>query len=575
MSRSKHSFDSLIRCAAVVVLGFVSTAVATHAQSLPAPIKISNGIGGGKSFPAMAVDARGGIDIAWTQSDGSVTFRRSTDGGRTFSNPTVVQAANSQSVILFGLQIGVDAAGNISLVWGDFLSSGAEGDFFSRSTDSGLTFSTPEDVAPVFGGNVGGAVRLAVTPDGDIQIGDFIAQAVNNVTVSSLFFIHSSDGGATFSAPVEVWTPASAQNSGQSLSVGEGPRGQFYVFWTSVSNGGAQCDVLFSRSLNGGGTFSSPANISNAAESCSMDPVPAIDPEEGVDVIWLSNGASSVSFSRSTDGGVSFSAPINVTGMQQDADVFNQQLAVNADGEVAVTWESTTFNTGLTEVLFAHSEDGRHFSGPTILSLPPDPSVGLAVGPAAVGVDRDGEVSVAWSDNGLQDVFFKRSKAEGSSFSNPAKLSNVGVTEAQEVVFQLIVNSQGDAYILWKAIAPFDFYFNRVPASASLAGDFRIHVTPKAETAVPGATLQLQVAGVAFGGTTNVVTLNCSSLPRSATCTFNPPSITVPSSAATSTLALTIPATTAPGNYLFAVNGVGGSTIDTKTVALTVTAPGQ
>jgi hypothetical protein len=197
MSRSKHSFDSLIRCVAVVVLGFISTAVATHAQSLPAPIRISNGIGGGKSFSAMAVDAKGGIDVAWTQSDGSVTFRRSTDGGRTFSNPAVVQPAISPTPILVAIQIGTDEAGNINLVWTEF-GAGPDADLFSRSTDGGLTFSTPKDLAPSFGAPVGGIPRLAVDSTGDIQVGDVTIQTVNNAIVAPLVFIHSTDGGQLF-----------------------------------------------------------------------------------------------------------------------------------------------------------------------------------------------------------------------------------------------------------------------------------------------------------------------------------------------------------------------------------------
>jgi hypothetical protein len=399
-------------------------------------------------------------------------------------------------------------------------------------------------------------------------------QTVNNAIIAPLVFIHSTNGGATFSAPVTVWTPASPQNTLGSLWTGDGPEGQVYVFWTSESNGNAQCDILFSRSLDNGGTFSSPANISNVPGSCSAGAIAAVDPAGRVNVVWVSNSAS-ISFSRSVDQGASFSVPTSASGILQGADVGIQQLGVNARGEIAVAWESSTSNAGVTEVLVARSKDGRHFSGPTIVSLPPAQPFGTLVGPPAVGIDHDGEINVAWSDNGSQDVFFKRSTAEGGGFSNPAKLSNIGVTEVQENVSQLIVNSQGDAYVLWKAAVPFDFYFNRVPASASLPGDFRIPVTPKSETAAPGATLQLQVAGVALGANTAVVTLSCNSLPPSATCTFNPPSITVPSSTATSTLTLTIPATTAPGNYVIGVNGVGASTIDTKTVALTVTAPGQ
>jgi hypothetical protein len=139
MSHSKHSFDHFVRCVAILVLAVGAGSVDARGQSVPAPVKISNGVLPGKSFAAMAVDAKGGIDIAWTQSDGSVTFRRSTDGGVTFSNPTVVQPAISPTPILVAIQVGADEAGDINLVWTEF-GVGPDADLFSRSTDGGLTF---------------------------------------------------------------------------------------------------------------------------------------------------------------------------------------------------------------------------------------------------------------------------------------------------------------------------------------------------------------------------------------------------------------------------------------------------
>src|SRR5262249_24972421 len=56
------------------------------AQTPPPPINLSNGVGGGFN-PVMALDAKGGIDVAWIGS--GVFFARSVDGGATFSTTTV------------------------------------------------------------------------------------------------------------------------------------------------------------------------------------------------------------------------------------------------------------------------------------------------------------------------------------------------------------------------------------------------------------------------------------------------------------------------------------------------------
>jgi len=69
------------------------------------------------------------------------------------------------------------------------------------------------------------------------------------------------------------------------------------------------------------------------------------------------------------------------------------------------------------------------------------------------------------------------------------------------------------------------------------------------------------------------VNLSCSELPPFATCTFNPARVTSRFLPQFSTLTLTVPATLAPGKYLFGVNGVSTSTTTTNTVQLSVAVP--
>jgi hypothetical protein len=511
----------------------------------------------------MSLDANGNIDIAWLQSANGVFFRRSTDGGATFSNTTVVQV-NAEPKYL---QMGLDAAGSINLLWwtpaGPF--GGFVAAFFSRSIDGGLTFSTPTNLSPNLGGIQSLSPQLVVDPSGNVDI--FWFDFVN----PGLFFIRSTEGDANFSAPVKVW---SVVGDGFNLRAASGSKGQVYIFWTREE--GAQCDILFSRSIDSGATFSSAANISNAPGACSTNPKPLVDSRGNINVVWLTNGKS-VSFSRSTDAGATFSAPKNVAGTVQFFSVSGQQIAVEPNGEIDIVWSAVLSEV---TVLFARSDDnGATFSTPTILSLPPRPNM-TGAGDPAIGVDPCGNISVAWEDDsvgsssGEFDIFFKRSTDGGTTFSNPVDLSN---TPYQAEVFpQIAVDSRGNTYLVWETThPPLNVFFSRVADSSRQTGDFRISVSPKSQSAVQGDVLRFEVAAYAVAKPGQVANLSCSDLPPSATCTFNPPSVTARHSRSVANMTVTIPANEFPGTYLFAVNGVGGSTTDTQTVELIVRTPGD
>ena len=555
MHSSKDLIALLVRCPAVLGLAFVSMAVATLGQTVPLPVNLSGAVGGGRS-PVMALDANGNIDIAWLQPANGVFFRRSTDGGATFSNTTAVQV-NAEPQYL---QMGLDAAGNINLLWwtraGPF--GGFVAAFFSRSTDRGLTFSTPTNLSPNLGGIQSFSPQLVVDPSGQVDI--FWFDFVN----PGLFFIRSTDGDDHFSAPVKVW---SVVGDGFNLRAASGSKGQVYIFWTREE--GAQCDILFSRSIDGGVTFSSATNISNARGACSTNPKPLVDSRGNINVVWLTNGKS-VSFSRSTDAGATFSATKSVAGTVQFFSVSGQQIAVEPNGEIAIVWSAVL--SELT-VLFARSDDnGATFSTPTILSLPPRPNM-TGAGDPAIGVDPCGNISVAWEDDsvgissGEFDIFFKRSTDGGTTFSNPVDLSNT--PQQAEVFPQIAVDSRGDTYLVWETTnPPLNVFFSRVADSSRQTGDFRISVPPKSQSAAQGDMLRFEVAAHAVGKKGQVADLSCSALPPSATCTFNPPSVTARHSRSVAIMTVTIPANEVPGTYLFAVNGAGGSTTDTQTVLM-------
>jgi hypothetical protein len=557
----KDFLDPLVRRAVFLFLAFVAAGAGAYGGTLPPPVNLSSSVGGGQR-PIMRVDAKGNIDVAWMGL--GVYFTRSVDGGATFPQTTTVQLGTQPQ----GLQMVLDPAGNVDLLWWTHASDGSRvAVFFSRSGDGGLTFSAPKNLSPNFGGIQSFSPQLAVDGSGHIDIAwsDF-------VNPGYLYFIRSTDEGASFSAAVNVWTAVAGDLIG--LRTATGPKGQVYLFWSKEIVG--QCDVLFSRSLDGGVTFSSAAQLSNDPGQCSKSPVPLVDSSGNIDVVWTTQ---SVIFSRSTDEGATFSAPTSVSGtmtfflVHEDA-----RIAVEPSGEIEVVWSAELAGN---TVFFARSANlGATFSTPSILSIPPGPNVRSGAGGAVIDVDPSGKISVAWEDDGLasfsgnSDIFFRRSTDPGGPFSNPVNLSNT--PNQGEVSPQIAADSQGNAYVVWEAAnSPSDVFFSRVPASSSLGGDFRISVSPKSKSALQGEVLHFDVNASALGALNDVVNLSCSELPPLATCTFTPPFVTARPSGSTASLTATVPATLAPATYLFTVNGVGGSTIDTQTVELTVSAPGS
>jgi hypothetical protein len=577
MYRPKHPLATSIRSLPVSALALITAAVAAHGASLPPPIRLSDGVTSGPHVAIMALDAKGHVDVAWTQPNG-VFFRHSADGGVTFSNTIEVQpAAASQTPV--NLQIGTDAAGNIDLLWALLNSDGSLANlFFSRSTDGGFTFSAPKGLVPNFGGAVDPRPALLVHSDGAIDIADFAT--VNGTT--ALFFARSTDGGNTFSTPVNAWTlPANEQEPNRAFGIAAaGSSGQLYFFW-SRQLGLDQCDLLSTHSLDGGQTFSSAANLSNS-QGCSLSQLPLVDAIGSVNLSWVTldfGGDTSIFFSRSTNEGATFSVPANVSaGFFRSND--SQQMVIDSDGEIAIAWKAINSDGGSRPVVLARSGNhGRSFTVPKLLShtyvtQPSLPASDIGVTSPAIGLDSKGNVNLGYGEDDASDIFFRRSADEGVTFSNPVNLSPV----APLGVSQLIVDKNGDAYILSEGVdlppSNVDVYFNRVPAATSVAGNFRVTVTPMTETASLGQTLHFTVTALSTDTHNHAVQLSCGDLPFnepvSPACTFTPPSLTSTPAGTTAHLTLTIPANEPLGAFLFAVQGEGGMTIDTHTIEITV-----
>src|ERR1043166_3636474 len=83
--------------------------------------------------------------------------------------------------------------------------------------------------------------------------------------------------------------------------------------------------------------WSAPANVSNNGDF-SATPQVAADAAGNINVVWEddTDTNSNILFSRSTDGGATFSTPVNVS--PGSAFAFSPRIAIGSDGVIYVVW---------------------------------------------------------------------------------------------------------------------------------------------------------------------------------------------------------------------------------------------
>ncbi len=299
---------------------------------------------------------------------------------------------------------GVDLSGNV------YLNTDAATDrafntgqvVISKSTDSGQTFGNPIVVY--------NPPSSALFPDKNwMAINTFAGTATldrilvtwtlfsSSNNFSPIYRTYSDDGGASWASPLAVHAPTTAAQGSQPVFL---PNGNLVIVYWNYGTNPERLEVV--RSTNGGGTFGGAVLMSTASEwnepsirSGGFLPSATTNRTgNNLFVVYqtILSGSPRIAFTKSTNGGASWSAPVAISDNPAGLGVFNPAIAASADGQtLAVAFYDHRNNPSsqtLVDMYLAQSFDGgatwqpniRLTSQSTDASLAPLTSSGYMLG---------------------------------------------------------------------------------------------------------------------------------------------------------------------------------------------------
>jgi hypothetical protein len=401
----------------VAVLFLATSALlGVRAQTLPdiTPPDPLNGNAGSDSqvdlYPHVATDGAGVWITSWYSGenlggqiglDFDILFARSTDYGVTWTAPQALNT-NASTDLLSDVSphLATDGAGHWVAVWEslDSLggSIGTDRDVVvARSSDNGLTWTAPQPLNTNAAFDVGQDWSPFVVTD---RSGQWLAVWSSDDGLDGsqradyeVFFARSSDNGATWTAPAVLNANGATDIGGDHVPrAATDGAGNWVVVWHStdplVGSSGADRDILVSRSIDGGATWTVPVPLNtNAATDSGADAYCQIATNRSGTwiAIWQSTdslggtigGEADILFARTHDAGVTWTdpAPVNTNADVDSGHDGGPKLATDAAGDWIALWNSENSLGGVIgedgDVLLAHSsDDGRSWTDPRPLN---------------------------------------------------------------------------------------------------------------------------------------------------------------------------------------------------------------
>src|SRR5262249_30528844 len=262
---------------------------------------------------------------------------------------------------------------------------------------------------------------------------------------NQVVYSRSSDGGRTYSAPVSI-SGSSGLVIESTLAID--PAGNLYVAWLAVDLVKNTSRVMVSTSSDHGASFSAAVPVSPASDEAE---IPAIAADKNGNILCayvdLKPNRGLVFAARSTDSGKSFSSPAQISGDRDDVGTSGLEVAFDSRGAAYIVYNDQ--GTAVPTINLAVASDGRQFSTASVIS---DRNVS-AFSPA-IAIDAADNVYVAFSDFFFDlaqgqnaEIVASRSCDHGATFGTPVDVSN---NPGQSIFPSISTDSRGNVAIAWE-----------------------------------------------------------------------------------------------------------------------------
>ena len=420
-ARSVLSIVAIVAIGIILTLGTGAAASGATFEWTP-PSPVSAGQPGRSASIVVASD--GSITAVWLH-DGpvyaSVVTATSDNDGASWSTPQTISAAGVSADVP---EVAALGGSTLVAVWQRF--GGGTTIVASTSLDGGATWTAPYELpAPgieqyypdlasdgtrlivTFSRYLGGTfsgVRAMTTTDGitwspevavagtagyshysRVSVSGLSATVVwssDDGTTSTLRTSSSSDGGLTWGPEQGISVPERYVFNPQLVRSADGT---LTVVWTGFT--GTDWHE-YATSSTAGGTWTAPLLLSTETGT----PAVTTGPDSSIVISWTASGSNQLSFVRSTDGGVTYSALAPITEVGTTVQIAS--LIITPSGELVAAAVGTV---GADQLVLSHSstDGGLTWSAPTTLSTstaPWDPRLAITAG---------GQPLVLWSGDAV------------------------------------------------------------------------------------------------------------------------------------------------------------------------------
>jgi hypothetical protein len=395
------------------------------------------------------------VYVVWrdnSSGNDDIYFSSSVDNGTTFNGIENLSNNDGRSDKPQIAAVGV----NVYVVWRDN-SSGKDQIYFKRSSDTGNSFNTTENLS----NTNGSSTDPQITATGNNA---YIVWSDTTTGNGDIYFKSSTDNGTSFSSPKNLSTNLDGPALFPQV---EAIGNNVYVVWQDETPDKGR--IRFRASNDNGNDFSITRILSQENEVNANSPQLSVS-ERAIYVVWEDNSRSGNNSSKNfdllfrvgIDGGSTFTNTKILT--KNPGDSFDPRTATSGENMYAV-WEDNTAgdDTSLNwEVRFRGVlYNGENTTDTKILSE----NIGEVADFPQIAASES-NLYVVWSDlfirtyPGMFEIFFTYSKDEGRNFSQAVNLSsNQGSS-----VLPRIAASEDHAYIVWSdtTTGNGDIYFRSV-----------------------------------------------------------------------------------------------------------------